>query len=650
MRRLAALALASFFLAATPAAAVDTWPHLFDPCRAFLPTVDCPDACILDSLPSQTNKTATCFRPSPMDGNVQGRVYYLARTNVKALTLANSTANSTLFLNQSQVALEHIDLTRAPNIKTMVFVDVKLAADDIQHKWSVGPHVSTLLLFHAGLTALPNLTRAMWPSLDFFDVSKNLALVPLFNQDVAGEIALQYPFLQGLTGLGLSNLSLTTVPKFIFRLPKLDRIYLRNNSFDAVSLTPDEYVFLTHAARQVKLHTFNETHFRDTTTFESLPQCPATETITLLYRGTSGHNWFICLTGMPHLITSEMMSLPLADGPSAVDVVAHILAWIILVTMTATPIYLVGMRWRNRHVSPMDDADDALFRLSHLIAPPTTAIPGTFHTIIATDDSSFELWLTAGPLQQYLVPVSRLYVDLQWAPHNSSVDNVNNDDDDKWHMTLENNPDICRGSFDARPVLVKRLRGSDLALRIFAKQLEHLSRFHHPQITDLVGVAYDDLNGTLALVCANPEGLVDLKQAIPHLHATKMQSRVAIDIAAALRYLHGLPQVHGNLSTTTVVVDATSCHARLNRLDILPCDVSTLHHQALYVAPEVLSGASPPTAAADVYSFGMLLAELDTGESAYHFLNRSARCMMQTPTTPVAQLLPLRHALTFNRG
>ncbi|KAF0711756.1 hypothetical protein As57867_005086, partial [Aphanomyces stellatus] len=154
----------------------------------------------------------------------------------------------------------------------------------------------------------------------------------------------------------------------------------------------------------------------------------------------------------------------------------------------------------------------------------------------------------------------------------------------------------------------------------------------------------------LALVCANPEGLVDLKQAIPHLHATKMQSRVAIDIAAALRYLHGLPQVHGNLSTTTVVVDATSCHARLNRLDILPCDVSTLHHQALYVAPEVLSGASPPTAAADVYSFGMLLAELDTGESAYHFLNRSARCMMQTPTTPVAQLLPLRHALTFNRG
>ncbi|RHY78031.1 hypothetical protein DYB30_008050 [Aphanomyces astaci] len=92
-------------------------------------------------------------------------------------------------------------------------------------------------------------------------------------------------------------------------------------------------------------------------------------------------------------------------------------------------------------------------------------------------------------------------------------------------------------------------------------------------------------------------------------------------------------------------------HALLNRLDLVPCDVSKLGmaHQTLYIAPEVLSGG-PHSVAADVYSFGILLAELDTGESVYHFLNRTARCIPGRHDMTVSQLLPLRQALTFNRG
>ncbi|RLO11883.1 hypothetical protein DYB28_010683, partial [Aphanomyces astaci] len=99
-----------------------------------------------------------------------------------------------------------------------------------------------------------------------------------------------------------------------------------------------------------------------------------------------------------------------------------------------------------------------------------------------------------------------------------------------------------------------------------------------------------------------------------------------------------------------VVVDA-GFSALLNRLDLVPCDVSKLGmaHQTLYIAPEVLSGG-PHSVAADVYSFGILLAELDTGESVYHFLNRTARCIPGRHDMTVSQLLPLRQALTFNRG
>ncbi|RHY31538.1 hypothetical protein DYB32_003422 [Aphanomyces invadans] len=117
--------------------------------------------------------------------------------------------------------------------------------------------------------------------------------------DQGGEIAARFPFLLQLGGIGLSAMALRTIPKFIFKLPKLTRIFLRQNRFNVISLTLPEYQFLTKPGMDLHIHTFHNTPGRDNGEWsgESLPRCPDAHTITILYNSTKGNNWFVCLQG-----------------------------------------------------------------------------------------------------------------------------------------------------------------------------------------------------------------------------------------------------------------------------------------------------------------------------------------------------------------
>jgi serine/threonine protein kinase len=113
------------------------------------------------------------------------------------------------------------------------------------------------------------------------------------------------------------------------------------------------------------------------------------------------------------------------------------------------------------------------------------------------------------------------------------------------------------------------------------------------------------------------------------------------EVAAALHHLHNCGVVHGDLSAFNVLLSSHGPKAAaagrgwsvrvadFGLCRLLAADGSTLvddrstprpHGTPGYMAPEVLRGV-PPTAAADVYSFGVLLWQMCTGRRPWSGLS-----------------------------
>jgi len=100
---------------------------------------------------------------------------------------------------------------------------------------------------------------------------------------------------------------------------------------------------------------------------------------------------------------------------------------------------------------------------------------------------------------------------------------------------------------------------------------------------------------------------------------------IAEDIALGMTYLHGRKVVHCDLKSSNILIDSNwgvkLCDFGLSRIVYKHKRknvqrVGTPH----WMAPEILRGDSNDEAS-DVYSFGMVLWELVTGEIPYHHLS-----------------------------
>ncbi|RHY40808.1 hypothetical protein DYB38_010278 [Aphanomyces astaci] len=359
---------------------------------------------------------------------------------------------------------------------------------------------------------------------------------------------------------GLSALGLRSIPKFIFKLPKLTRLFVRHNNFTLISLSLAEYQFLTKPGMDLHIHTFPKTPGRDYGDWsgESLPNCPESPVISIVYNSSNGDNWSVCVD----------------DPDSATQIAAIVLAWAVLCGMAVAVVYLVVMKVVRRHRHRgLFDSDAATSSVT--VAPPslfhwttfrdlvTPAKPATTTTTSATtiisssaypaiesdvtnDTVSTELdgWLLR---QQCLLRPHML----EWTEVECKLRLYHSKQDGIWtdSTSATDVMEVWKGSYRAQLVLVKRVSGSELSLRVFARQVERLVRFQHPRITALVGVTWQP--HSLALVCADDELVVDLKQCIPHIPTAEVQGQVASHIAAGLRYLHSTAQVHGNLSSSS---------------------------------------------------------------------------------------------------
>lgn len=171
-------------------------------------------------------------------------------------------------------------------------------------------------------------------------------------------------------------------------------------------------------------------------------------------------------------------------------------------------------------------------------------------------------------------------------------------------------------------VAVKKLITVDTqSIAGFIAELNLLASFNHPRIIQLIGATWDETFSDLHIVteymnCGDL--LTVLRQKSPvELTWTDGKALYCLQICEAICYLHSLQPalIHRDIKSRNVLVDSAK-GAKLT--DFGESRERTFQHTmtagvgtARWVAPEIILGEDY-SELADIYSFGVLLSELDT--------------------------------------
>ncbi|XP_072977427.1 uncharacterized protein [Typha angustifolia] len=196
---------------------------------------------------------------------------------------------------------------------------------------------------------------------------------------------------------------------------------------------------------------------------------------------------------------------------------------------------------------------------------------------------------------------------------------------------------VFHGKWRGSDVAIKRIKASCFAGRPsererliadFWKEALILSSLHHPNVVSFYGVVRDGPDGSLATVT---EFMVNgsLKQFLQKKDRTidrRKRLIIAMDAAFGMEYLHGKNIVHFDLKCENLLVnmrDPQRPVCKIGDLGLSKVKQHTLVSGGVrgtlpWMAPELLSGKSNMVSEKiDVYSFGIVMWELLTGEEPY---------------------------------
>ncbi len=181
-------------------------------------------------------------------------------------------------------------------------------------------------------------------------------------------------------------------------------------------------------------------------------------------------------------------------------------------------------------------------------------------------------------------------------------------------------------------LLKQGLHGAD-GRRRFLQERQILARLQHPGIARLLdGGVMDD--GTPFFVMELVQGRPVTTYCEENRLSVESRLRVFLEICEAAQYAHRNLVVHRDLKPSNILVDATGC-VKLLDFGIAKllaegaegeAEATRTTQRAMtpeYAAPEQVRG-DPVTTATDVYSLGILLYELLTGERPYRLARRGA--------------------------
>nr|ABK06410.1 flag-tagged protein kinase domain of putative mitogen-activated protein kinase kinase kinase [synthetic construct] len=196
---------------------------------------------------------------------------------------------------------------------------------------------------------------------------------------------------------------------------------------------------------------------------------------------------------------------------------------------------------------------------------------------------------------------------------------------------------VYHGKWRGSDVAIKRIKKSCFAGRSseqerltgeFWGEAEILSKLHHPNVVAFYGVVKDGPGATLATVT---EYMVDgslrhvLVRKDRHLDRRK-RLIIAMDAAFGMEYLHAKNIVHFDLKCDNLLVnlkDPSRPICKVGDFGLSKIKRNTLVSGGVrgtlpWMAPELLNGSSSKVSEkVDVFSFGIVLWEILTGEEPY---------------------------------
>ncbi|CAN5967071.1 unnamed protein product [Sphagnum jensenii] len=203
---------------------------------------------------------------------------------------------------------------------------------------------------------------------------------------------------------------------------------------------------------------------------------------------------------------------------------------------------------------------------------------------------------------------------------------------------------VYHGKWRGTDVAIKRIRASCFAgqpsekerlIADFWKEACTLSQLHHPNVVAFYGVVRDGPGGTLATVT---EYMVNgsLKQVLQKNDRTIDRHKrllLATDAAFGMEYLHEKNIVHFDLKCENLLVNMRDPQRPICKVGDL--GLSKVKQQTMvsggirgtlpWMAPELLNSTSNMvTEKVDVFSFGIVMWELLTGEEPYANLHYGA--------------------------
>uniref|UniRef100_M4B5X9 Protein kinase domain-containing protein n=1 Tax=Hyaloperonospora arabidopsidis (strain Emoy2) TaxID=559515 RepID=M4B5X9_HYAAE len=191
--------------------------------------------------------------------------------------------------------------------------------------------------------------------------------------------------------------------------------------------------------------------------------------------------------------------------------------------------------------------------------------------------------------------------------------------------------EVLRGTYKNRDVAIKRLlpetRKDLTKIDEFLAEVKLQAALEHERVVQFIGVAWDsltDLCGVSEFIDGGDlRGLLIQFDDVDHrpMGFDAEKARIALDVAHALTYLHCLDPVvlHRDLKSKNILLDSNR-RAKLTDFGVsrersdrtMTGGVGT----SLWMAPEVMLGERYDEKA-DVFSFGIVLSELDSHKLPY---------------------------------
>jgi len=166
--------------------------------------------------------------------------------------------------------------------------------------------------------------------------------------------------------------------------------------------------------------------------------------------------------------------------------------------------------------------------------------------------------------------------------------------------------------------------------QMLRKEFEILMSLQHPSVLQVVGmedVFMPDRSRATCLITEwiDGETLKDFLKTNPN---RQERSRIALDIAEALAYIHSQQIAHRDLKPSNIMVTHNGHNAKIIDFGLSDTDAHAILKQPAgtlqYMAPEQMQ-SSVSDCRNDIYSYGLILEELDLGRS-YHNIIR--KCLL----------------------